>query len=110
MLDESLEYYIRHENLFDLLNQETENLFVSLYTKDPEWIGEQEWRFALMKSQLKSNLLDFDYADSIFLGENISDDWKMKLIKIAKEQNLNVYQRKLDRMKSKWIYEPLKIK
>lgn len=108
MLDESLEYYIRHENLFDLLNQETENLYVSLYTKAPEWNGEQEWRFAIMKFQLKSNLVDFDYADSLFLGENISDEWKLKLIEIAKNQNLKVYQRKLDKMKSKWIYEPLK--
>lgn len=109
MLDESLEYYIRHENLFDLLNQESENLYVSLYTKAPEWNGEQEWRFSIMKFQLKSNLVDFDYADSLFLGENISEDWKLKLIEVAKNLNLNVYQRKLDRMKSKWIYEQLKI-
>lgn len=109
MLDESLEYCVRHENLLDLVNQETENLYVSLHTKAPEWNGEQEWRFALIKSQLKSNLIDFDYADSLFLGENITNEWKAKLIEIAKEQHLKVYQRKLDRMKSKWIYKPLEI-
>ncbi len=109
MLDESLEYCVRHENLLDLVNQETENLYVSLHTKAPEWNGEQEWRFVLMKFQLKSNLVDFDYADSLFFGENITDEWKTKLTEIAKEQHLNVYQRKLDRMKSKWIYEPLEM-
>ena len=109
MLDESLEYFASHENWLELMNQEMENLYVSLYTKAPEWNGEQEWRFALMKSQLKSNLVDFDYADSLLFGENITCEWKVKLTEIARQQHLNVYQRKLDRMKSKWIYEPLKI-
>ena len=105
MLDESLEYYIRKENLFDLVNQETENLFVSLSTKTQEWAGEQEWRFSVIKSQTNSNLINFDYAESLYLGENIENCWKTKLVEIAKEQRLKVYQRKLDKMKSNWLYE-----
>lgn len=110
IIEESLKYCKKPESLSNYLNQEAKNLWVSLYTKAPEWNGEQEWRFAMMKTQSKSNLVNFDYADSIYLGDKISEEWKMKLIEIAKDQNLQVYQRELDGMKSKWIYKSLEIK
>lgn len=109
MLSETLEYAIRPETLQDLVNQETESLFISLHTKTPEWNGEQEWRFNIPLVKVESNLIDFDFASAIYLGENIEDEWKQKLIDIAKEQKLEVYQRKLDKMKSNWIYEKLSI-
>ena len=58
-----------------------------------------------MKHQTNSNLINFDYVDSLYLGENIDDCWKIKLIEVAKEQRLKIYQRKLDKMKSNWLYE-----
>lgn len=109
ILDEVLEYMIRPETIQDLINQETEKLFVSLHTKKPEWNGEQEWRFCLPKDNITSNLIDFDFAKALYLGENIEQEWKDKLLEIAKEQNLIVYQRKLDRMKSNWIYEKIEL-
>lgn len=109
MLDECLEYSIRPETLQDLINQETENLFVSLHTKSPEWSGEQEWRFNIPIVNSESNLTDFDFATVIYLGEGIEEEWKNRLIEIARKQKLKVYQRKLDKMKSNWIYEEIAI-
>ena len=109
VLDESLEYAVRPEILQDLVNQETESLYISLNTKAPQWIGEEEWRFGIPKIQAESNAVSFDFAESIYLGENIEDKWKDKLLAIAREQELAVYQRKLDSTKSKWIYERITI-
>lgn len=109
VLDESLEYAVRPETLQDLINQETESLYISLNTKTPQWIGEEEWRFGVPKIQVESNAVPFDFAESIYLGENIEDEWKDKLLEIAREQGLAVYQRKLDSTKSRWVYEELSI-
>lgn len=109
MLNEILEYMIRPETMQDLINQETEKLYVSLHTKNPEWNGEQEWRFSLPIDKIDSNLIDFDFAKALYLGENIEEEWKNKLLEIAKEQKLLVFQRKLDRLKSNWIYEKVEI-
>ena len=107
MLDEALEYVVRPETLQDLINQEAESLYISLNTKTFQWIGEEEWRFGVPKIQTETNAVPFDFAESIYLGENIEDEWKNKLIQIARDQGLAVYQRKLDSTKSKWIYEKL---
>lgn len=105
MLDEALEYVVRPETLQDLINQEAESLYISLNTKTLQWIGEEEWRFGIPKIQAESNVVSFDFAESLYLGENIEEEWKEKLLEIAKEQGLLAYQRKLDSTKSKWIYE-----
>ena len=107
MLDETIEYVVRKEEISDLINQETEVLYVALHTKSPEWIGEQEWRFTIPIDQAKENAIPFDFAKTIYLGENIEIEWKNKLIDIAKEQNLKVYQRQLDTTKSRWVYEEI---
>lgn len=74
MLDECLEYSISPEALQYLINQETENLFVSLDTKSHEWSGELEWRFCVPIVSDERNLTDF--ATAIYLGEGIEDEWK----------------------------------
>ena len=103
-LDEILTYTMRAETIDELGKQESGKLYVSLYIKTIEWMGEQEWRFSIPKHQAENNAVPFDFAESIYLGENIEDDWKDKLIEIAREQGLAVYKRKLDSTKSKWIY------
>lgn len=103
-LDETLTYTMRNETLDELGNQESAKLYASLYIKTPEWIGEQEWRFSIPKHQAESNAIPFDFYECIYLGENIEDGWKEKLMRIAKDQGLKVYQRGLDNTKSKWVY------
>ena len=104
LLEKSIEIAITKEKLNDYTNNNIELLFKSLFTKDKQWSGEEEWRFSLSIDQCDSNKVNFDFAKSIYLGENIEDNWKHQLIEIAKEQKLNVYQRELDYTKSKWIY------
>lgn len=89
-------------NIYDILK---DSAYISLNTKTLQWIGEEEWRFGIPKIQAESNVVPFDFAESLYLGENIEEEWKEKLLEIAKEQGLLVYQRKLDSTKSKWIYE-----
>ncbi len=110
MLDEILEYIARKEEISDLINQETEVLYVALHTKAPEWVGEQEWRFTIPIEQAKENAIPFNFAKTLYLGENIEDEWKNRLIEIAKVQNLKVYQRQLDKTKSRWIYKEIVLK
>lgn len=109
MLDETLEYIMREETLGDLVNQESESLYVALHTKTLQWIGEEEWRFIIPIEQAETNAIPFDFAKSIYLGENIESEWKEKLIDIARNQNLKVYQRQLDITKSKWVYKEITI-
>ena len=104
-LDETLTYTMRTETIDELPKQESAKLFVSLYTKTIEWVGEQEWRFSIPRQQAESNAISFDFAESIYLGEKIEDEWKDKILEIARDQGLVVYQRNLDSTKSKWIYE-----
>ena len=94
------------QSIVDELCQKT---YISFLTKNEKWSAEQEWRFIVPIEQNESNLIDFDFAEVIYLGESISDYWKKRLLNIAKEHNLLVYQRKLDILKSKWIYEKVEI-
>jgi hypothetical protein len=100
---------MRNETLDELGNQESAKLYASLYIKTPEWIGEQEWRFSIPKHQAESNAIPFDFYECIYLGENIEDGWKEKLMIIAKDHGLKVYQRGLDSTKSKWIYSEVEL-
>lgn len=109
VLNEALEYTVRPETLQDLINQEAESLYISLHTKTPQWIGEEEWRFSVPKIQTESNVVLFNFIESIYMGENIESVWKDKLLEIARKQGLSVYQRNLDSTKSKWIYEKVDI-
>lgn len=109
IIDEWTEYFISAKSSMDFVNQMGELIFVSFYTKTFDWNGEQEWRLCVSSENTKTNLIDFDFVQSIYLGENIEDEWKYKLIEIAKEQNLSVFQRKLDKTKSHWIYEKIKL-
>lgn len=110
MLEEALKYSVRPEMIQDLVNQESENLYVSFLTKDLEWSGEQEWRFSIPTEQSDSNLIDFDFAEAIYLGEKMTPYWRRRILKIAREQKLRVFQRKMDALKSRWIYEEMDLK
>ena len=109
MLEPCCRTHTDFKTLGDLVNQESESLYVALHTKTLQWIGEEEWRFIIPIDQAKYNAIPFDFAKSIYLGENIEPEWKERLISIAKEQNLKIYQRQLNRTKSKWIYSEVSI-
>lgn len=80
-----------------------EKLFISTYTKEPEWEFQKEWRVTCGNANLQS----FPFADAITLGERIDPDHEQKLLEIAKEKRLNVFKRKLNRSGSKIVLERL---
>ena len=69
------------------------SLSISTWTKKDDYIAEKEWRIMLLKKNHNNNLLDFNFAKAIYLGININQRNKTRLMNIAKEQGLEVYQR-----------------
>lgn len=84
-------------------------IILSLLTKEPKWESEEEWRIILNKNQYPNNLIDFNFATAIILGTDINDYNKRRLLKIAKEQNLKVYQRKMNATHSNFIVEEINL-
>lgn len=101
-LNDAFEYELSHTKPYNYYNRFTKIIYTSFFTKDTTWQQEEEWRAVLCYK--KKNIVDFDFAKAIYLGENISYKWKKELIKIAKLQNLKIYQRQLDCTKSNWNY------
>jgi hypothetical protein len=109
MLEESIEYATRAETIGDLVNQEAEKEFIAMFTKDKEWEGEQEWRFAIQDKEHPGSLIDFDFAKTLNLGEKMLEENAKVLIKAAKENNMAVYRRKLDSTGSKFFYQRVNV-
>lgn len=84
-------------------------IILSLLTKEPKWESEEEWRIILNKGKYPNNLIDFNFATAIILGADINDYNKRRLLKIAREQNLKVYQRRMNASHSDFIVEEINI-
>ena len=82
-------------------------IILSLLTKEPKWESEEEWRIILNKNQYPNNLVNFNFATAIILGADINDYNKRRLMNIAREQNLKVYQRKMNATHSDFIVEEI---
>lgn len=109
-LDDAIYCFFNGGNDNELAMEIITPLMLSLYTKDFQWIGEEEWRITVNNiEKLKGKNISFNYVVSIYLGENIKEYWKKRLINIAREQRLKVYQRELDYTGSKWIYKEVNI-
>lgn len=83
----------------------SQQLYISMLTKNIEWAGEQEWRFICEDRDIDNKLRMFDCAEAIFLGSKINIDDKSKLMAISKNNNLKVFQRKLVNCKNKYEYQ-----
>jgi hypothetical protein len=84
-------------------------IILSLLTKEPKWESEEEWRIILNKGKYPNNLIDFNFVTAIILGADINDYNKRRLLKIAREQNLKVYQRRMNASHSDFIVEEINI-
>lgn len=82
-------------------------MILSLLTKEPKWESEEEWRIILNRSKYPNNLIDFNFATAIILGADISTYNKRRLLKIAREQKLKLYQRKMNATHSDFIVEKI---
>lgn len=72
-------------------------LMIGLLTKDIVWSYENEWRFIIRK-QDKTELV-MPPISCIYLGANIENDNKIKIMNIAKKFNIPVKQMTIDRGK-----------
>ena len=72
-------------------------LMIGLLTKDTVWSYENEWRYIISK-QDKTELV-MPPISCIYLGANIENDNKIKIMNIAKKFNIPVKQMTIDRGK-----------
>lgn len=75
--------------------EDYERWFLSSYTKDPSYSFQKEWRI-VFTGDMGVNKQFFPFVKSIILGEKISEDYKAKLIDLAKRKGFDIYQRKLN--------------
>lgn len=75
--------------------EDYEKWFVSSYTKDQSYSAQKEWRIAF-NAELGGNKQSFPFAESIIIGEKMDEEYKTKLIQLAKEKQIKVYIRKLN--------------
>lgn len=83
-----------------------EKWFLSSYTKDPSYLFQKEWRI-VFTGDMGGNKQNFPFVKSIILGEKISEEYKTKLIDLARRKGFDVYQRKLNISSSKIIITKL---
>lgn len=108
-VERTIESYTNKENTEDLFTEMIEEVFISFYTKSTCWSGEEEWRFRIDGKGESGELVDFNFAECIFLGENIKPEDEKRLLEIAKKQNLKVYRRVLDKIQRVYKYEVVNI-
>lgn len=66
------------------------SFYEQMLIKHPCYSYEKEWR--IIFSDYTSQLLKFPFMSAIYLGKDIGDNEKNKLIEIAKKINISVYQ------------------
>ena len=69
-------------------------LTVQDLTKNSKYSNEQEWRIILFGEKSGPNW--FPFSTEIYMGKDISEDNKSKLLGIAEKNNLSVYQQKVE--------------
>ena len=81
-----------------LMDQGPEENLISQYviTKDKSWAHENEWRlvrfFGILPENAKGYLFDTPPIKAIYLGCRIIESDKRKIITIARQQDIPVYQ------------------
>ncbi|MGG3041784.1 DUF2971 domain-containing protein [Bacillus anthracis] len=113
-LTESLHPVIYSDKIFDISpyiidRNRFSNPSVNIYAainKSKSWSYEQEWRLVFQGTTPHNYAVP--RAKSIFLGSKISNDDKQKLLKIANQNNISVYQMKIHPREYKLIPEQIK--
>lgn len=83
------------ENTTDKLKETSTEIMLGLLAKDSAWEYENEWRILISSNE--SPNLKMPKITCIYLGTNISEINKRKILRIAKERNILVKQMKIDR-------------
>lgn len=113
-LTESLHPVIYSDKIFDISpyiidRNRFSNPSVNIYAainKSKSWSYEQEWRLVFQGTNPHNYTVP--RAKSIFLGSKINNDDKQKLLNIANQNNISVYQMKIHPREYKLIPEQIK--
>ncbi len=79
-------------------------LMISLLTKHPQYSIEGEWRLIFIEMEKLENKYHFPFLNAIYLGSKVTNENKTKIINIAKEKNINVYQRTVNKITNEYEF------
>jgi hypothetical protein len=77
---------------------------MNIMSKHTKYKYEEEWRLLIEKKKRINNKFKFPFISAIYLGVNIKDSDKKILIGIAKEKDIKVYQRRLNRYENDYEF------
>ncbi|HHX67654.1 MAG TPA: DUF2971 domain-containing protein [Gallicola sp.] len=79
-------------------------VFSHLLTKNPDYNTESEWRLIVNKSKHESNEYYFPFISAIYLGSNMKEHNKKRMINIATKKGISVYQRERSKLNTEYIF------
>ena len=88
------DFYI--DNVIYKEAKDTNRLINSVLYKSEDWEYEKEWRFIITKSEYDGKTVSTPKPKSIYLGSQIKEAHKEQFIKVCKENDIDIYQMKLD--------------
>ena len=104
MLEYSFKQFCYKYKDQNLEHQLAIDLNMQIRSKDKDFIGEIEWRYIVYKDNMTTNRQPFPFAKRIYLGCEMTDSNRRKLLNIASTKGLEVYQQKFDEIQSKYDY------
>ncbi len=84
-------FYLYHNEGKDEMNYQVPLL--PMIQKCEDWDYEKEWRFVCLNTDRTYINMK---ADALYLGDKISADLAIRLIKIAREKNIHIYKMEVD--------------
>ncbi len=93
------DFYI--DNVINKKRKDTNRLIHSVLYKSEDWKYEKEWRFVISESEYDGKTVSTPKPKAIYLGTQIKEVYKEQFIKVCKENDIDVYQMKLDSKKYK---------
>lgn len=88
------DFYI--DNVINKKGKDINRLIHSVLYKSEDWKYEKEWRFVISESEYDGKTVSTPKPKAIYLGSQIKEDHKEQFIKVCKENDIDVYQMKLD--------------
>ena len=88
------DFYI--DNVINKKAKDINRLIHSVLYKSEDWEYEKEWRFVITESEYDGKTVSTPKPKAIYLGSQIKEADKEQFIKVCKENDIDVYQMKLD--------------
>lgn len=83
-------------------------VFSHLLTKNKNYETENEWRLILNKNNIKQNKYNFPFISAIYLGSNMKEQNRRRLINLANKKGIKIYQRTRNKYNTDYEFKLLK--